>query len=315
MREKFDILDELADQFSFNWDSDKRNKKLNDMMNNDDVRRRARTNAERARDAAQRNMRTSTNMPAMMGASQYGSGDLYDPSYGGEPYDDNNSYDEYGGTPSLPSSLGSTSPVPEDWSDERMQEEVDRQLRLIVESELEQRTNQELAYKYLVGVYESSEFHLATLKKIHRYFLNAANSGDPIAQVHLALFLRYLGDIVDPYTDAAGHSSESMKWLEQASTSDVAKKRVEELIAQFAAEANKENRRAEDRTKKIDKLLQVETEKLNLFDTILIRVRDSIGNSGSTTGGRRGTDGRSGGGLGGEQRNRTGGTSRGNSGY
>jgi len=168
-------------------------------------------------------------------------------------------------------------------------------------------------YKYVVGVYASSDYHMRTLRQIHRYYLNAANSGDPIAQYHLALFLRYLGDIVDPDADEGYYEHESEEWLKKAIMSDLTKKRVEELNRQLADEEKGAANRAKTMARRVEALWRVEQERLDMMDDVLIRVRDRLGNSSSGSsmggmggGGRSGSGGMMGGGMGGSG-SRTGG--------
>jgi len=185
-------------------------------------------------------------------------------------------------------------------------ESSSEELKEAAEAHLEKREKRELAYKYIVGVYESSEFHLATLRKIRRYFEHGANQGDPIAQYHLALFLRYLGEFVDSEMDESARLYESENWLTKAAeASDEMKKRVEILRADIAAEYGKTDKRLLDRIQKVLALAKVENDKLTMFDTVLVSVLANIQSSGSGSrsgggyGGNRGGGGRSGGGYGG----------------
>ena len=127
-------------------------------------------------------------------------------------------------------------------------------------------------YKHLVGTYKILDFHKESLDWIDRRFSSAAQKGDPIAQYHYALFLRYLGDIRDPSTSADVIKSESMKWLEKAGSSDVAKKRVSELIVQLAEEDKQAEKRAESMQKKIEILVKIENEKMDILEDVLILI-------------------------------------------
>ena len=181
----------------------------------------------------------------------------------------------------------------------------EKEIEEAAETVLRTREKRELAYRYIVGVYESSNFHLAELRKIRRYFEDAANQGDPIAQYHLALFLRYLGEFVDPEVDESTRLYESDQWLTKAAeASDEMKKRVEILREQIAAEDEKIGKRVVDRLKKVVALAKVETDKLEMFDTVLLSVQDNIkngGRSGGYGGGMGGNRGGYGGGMGGSR--------------
>jgi hypothetical protein len=142
------------------------------------------------------------------------------------------------------------------------------------------------AYKYVVGVYRSSDYHLETLQRIHRYFLNAARQGDPIAQYHLALFLWHLGNIVDPHTGIAEHRYRSEEWLRRAETSDVTRSRVEELREQFETERRTAVGRQETMDRRIEALARVEWDKIDMIDEVLIGIARRIGRVG---GGRTGS--------------------------
>ena len=174
--------------------------------------------------------------------------------------------------------------------EEAEQREIERRLELEVQDELARRQLRERAYKYVVGVYESSDYHLRMLRLIHRYFQNAAEAGDPIAQYHLALFLRFLGEIVDPFTDPAEHRYASEEWLRRAALSDITRNRVEALNAQLAREETIAARRFANMTRKVEALVRVENDKIDMFDEVLIRVRERI-SSGTGSSGRGGMGG------------------------
>jgi len=181
---------------------------------------------------------------------------------------------------------------------ESSEEDKEKEFRDYVESELKKREYREKAYKYIVGVYESSDFFLSELRKIRRYFEETADQGDPIAQFHLALFLRYLGEFVDPEVDESSRIYASEEWLDKvAGTSPELKKRVEVLREQIAAEDEKQERRITDRAQKLLALIKVENGKLDQFDTVLMSVLENIKDSGSSGsyGGSSGRSGRSGG--------------------
>jgi hypothetical protein len=179
------------------------------------------------------------------------------------------------------------------------EKEIDEEVKKLAEEKLKWIESQHKAYRYIVGVYQSSDYHMETLQKIYQYYQDAANEGDPIAQYHLALFIRYLGDIVDPFEYPGTDECESAykKWLEKARMSDMARERVEKLEEQITEATNKKERRDTRKIEKLVALKTVEDEKLEMYDDILIRVRARIGGGGSSgTGGTSGGMGTMGGG-------------------
>ena len=125
------------------------------------------------------------------------------------------------------------------------------------------------AFQLVVGTYESTKFHRGTLIQIHRYFRAAAEQGDPIAQYHLALFLKYLGDLIDIDKEEIAHYE---KWLDQAGGTVVAKDRVAEAKTQLAEEA-KEGRiasRAAMKAERIKVLLKLENEKMDMIEVVIV---------------------------------------------
>jgi len=169
--------------------------------------------------------------------------------------------------------------------EEEIQQEVENQLDITALGFYWQRELRESAYKYVVGVYQGKDFHLGNLRRIHRYFRAGAEKGDPIAQYHLALFLYYLGDIVDPFSDAATLLSEANRLMAEAEKSDVTKDRVRLLREQLAIEARLESRRAASMQQKITALYKVENDKIDMFNIVLMGVRERI-RSGTGVGSR-----------------------------
>ena len=260
MREKFLILNALADSFTFNWPDEKRAEYLQVLMEDPKV---IMEGEKRARAAL---------MPA---AARSDDGSL-SPSDSISPSSDGDGGDYTTFIETRPAAPVTREPT----EDEKMFARLG-----VAEEMLKQKENREAAYKYIVGIYQSSEFHFRTLRLIYRYYKSAADKGDPIAQFHLALFLRYLGEFVEPYADDAEMQNlrrESDELLKRALLSDVTKKRVEELNAQLAEEEKKTQRIEESRKRKIVTLIKSENEKLGLFDDVLITVRESIGTRGSS---------------------------------
>ena len=309
MREKFLVLDALADSFTFNWDSERLEAELAAMQENiapalrREVEREVREEFLPLRNAAR-------GLPATMGMGGFD-------SFGGGGFDSfDGSYDDgSGGMMPSAAMMGMMGATQGGMSEQEIEEEEQRtiadRLRDAVEDEMRRRQLRERAYRFVVGVYESSDYHLRTLRQIHRYFQNAAETGDPIAQYHLALFLRFLGDIVDPFTDPAEHRYNSEEWLRRAALSDITRNRVEALNAQLAREEAIAARRFANMTRKIETLIRVENDKIDMFDEVLIGVRDRIA-SGTGTSGRTGSMG--GGSMGGMGGGSDGGSGMGGSG-
>ena len=267
MREKFDILNALEQEFMFNWSDERLEEKLNELMESDEVR----TEANRRVAATVRADRERAN--TTIEESQVGISDQM----------------VWGTITEI--DLGAV-----EYSEEEIEAMRVNTTLLVARERLQSDMVRHSAYKYIVGVYQSSDFHLETLQRIHRYFLNAAQKGDPIAQYHLALFLRYLGVIVDPYTDNDTHAYNSAEWLRSAEMSDVTAKRVEELGEQFDREVTLATRRATSKQNKIDALKRVEWDKIDMIDEVLIGIARRIGQlggGGTASGGELGdfTDG------------------------
>ena len=127
------------------------------------------------------------------------------------------------------------------------------------------------AFRYVVGVYESSDFHLGSLRRIHRYFRAAAEQGDPLAQYHLALFLKYLGDLIDLDEKEI---AEYQKWLDQAGNADLSKRRVVEVREEFARGVTvlAERSRALDKERRVAALLQIENQKMDMLEIVIVGI-------------------------------------------
>ena len=304
MREKFAVLDALAASFTFNWDLEKREAEIERMMQNPDLEREVRAEVRTAMAAAaQRRSTAASSSPS--GGSPYSS-DYGSSEYDSGSSDSGSSSDEFGGSggPAIPDwaqgalLAAQAGGMTESEKQEQEQKAVDEALRPAAEAKLKILENRQNAYKYVVGVYESTDFHLGTLRKIERYFRNAAEVGDPIAQYHYALFMRYLGDIVYPYESEDGNDVlyRSEELLRQAEEKPDMKKRVENLKERLAIEETRKARRDSEKEKKIAALVKVENDKIDMFDTVLLSVRERI-SSGNNTGGRGGMNSMMGGGT------------------
>ncbi|MCL2004946.1 MAG: hypothetical protein FWG73_02170 [Planctomycetaceae bacterium] len=320
MREKFRLLDALAAYFPFNWSGAeavaKRAEYVEQLREDPTIRREV----EREVREEQAALRTASSgmssdmmsgmsgMMGMMGMGMSGMGSsTYDP-YDSPPYDDGSGFSGGGSMPfdggmGMSSMGGMAGMMPNfqvGMTEEEIQEEIERQVLDRAEDKMRHIESRYKAFRYIIGVYQSSDYYLEELHTIHRYFQNAANIGDPIAQYHLALFLFHLGDLVDPYTTLVEHRSEAMRLLNRARLSDVTKQRVEELETLLAEAAGKQMRREANFARRLEALIKVEEDKIDLFEDVLISLRQRIANSSSLMG--------IGGGSGG-----TGGTSSGSS--
>ena len=304
MRERFNLLDDLAAHFPFNWTGDdaveNRRRDRDRLMEDEDFRRRIENEVRDAR--TQRTSGMNAGSPSSYSSSP-SSSLSYSSSSSSDGYD---SYDDGSGgysspmmqQPALDPAVLAAIAAREE---AQIQEEVERRLEERAEEDVTENESRYRAFRYIVGSYESSEFYFVALNTIHRYFLEAAQADDPIAQYHLALFLIYLGDIADPHATAEENRSAALAWLERARNheSGIARQRVAEVEQLLADAANREPRRRQDYARRLDTLIQVEEEKIDMYIEVLIRVQERIGNSSSGTGiggrtRRGGNDGMSG---------------------
>jgi hypothetical protein len=148
----------------------------------------------------------------------------------------------------------------------------ERLAREIAEEIIKMTDARRIAHKYIVGVYQSSGYHLETLHTIHSYYRRAAEQGDPIAQYHLALFLRYLGEFVIAEEDRDEIENKADEWLNKAMMTELAGKRVEELNKEFVAEVKRAGSRQKAMLNKIDTLVKIEDEKIDMIHEVLIKI-------------------------------------------
>jgi hypothetical protein len=260
MREKFLILDALKEVFADDMeDEDKQGEAIKKFMAKPSVQRLANERVDAAiREAAAK---------AREASSESGG-----PDDGGS----STSYAEDGNAISAPPRRAApvaTGPSPADI--ERMRAEM----LVTVAAELVGTSNKRYdAYKFIVGVYKSSDYHLKDLRRICRYFVDAAEKGDPIAQYHLVLFLKYLGDITfDGIMDKSEVEHLSQEWLSKVRASGLPESLVKDLETQLAFGAKMADKRAAGMQKKLDALKKVETDKLNQIDVVLAKVSQRIG--------------------------------------
>ena len=279
MREKFLVLDALRDCFAYHWDSERREEELNKQREDDEVRRAAisivanqtaqqKRNAEFAVELARYRRSQEKKDEILTGAlaRQLSKGALAT---------------NEGTTDGVDLYEGQYTEIPDYESmvmtEEEIQTMTDYMINKIAEHEVQKIEERHKAFRYLAGVYRSTDYHLETLQKIHRYLLNGATQGDAIAQYHLALFLRYLGEFLDIDKGEAEHDSQ--EWLTKANRSDLAKTRVAALGSYFLRESNEEEKRTTAMKKKVDALMKVEEEKMELIEEVLERVLGEIGSS------------------------------------
>ena len=313
MRERFDLLNDLAAYFPFNWtDETKREEVLEKLMEDEKFKRAVEREVEEEISARQMGAMSGGSMgmsdmyggsPMGMGMSPYGGQSMGmgmgmspygGPSMGmsppmmspsdsdGSPYDSGGGFD--GGGMGMMGG-GMTMEEIQAFNKAQLEEQIAKRIPDKADEVVQQVEARYKAFKYIVGVYQSSDYYVETLQTIHRYYLDAADAGDPIAQYHLALFLLYLGDIVDPheYPNPDACKSASMKWLNKARESNSAKNRVKDLEELFAAAATKQARRDEEYIKKYLTLVRVEDDKIDIFENVLIGIRDRIGGISGTT--------------------------------
>ena len=159
---------------------------------------------------------------------------------------------------------------------EEVQEIKGRHLQEVAKEELEKTVAKHTTHKYIIGVYQGMDYHERDLEKIYHYFLDAANQGNPVAQYHVALFLVFFGDILDMKKDEV--QQQCQDWLEKAYSSELARKRVVDLNAQLSREneGNKIEKRKEETARKIEKLLSLEHERIDMVDNTLIQTAKRV---------------------------------------
>jgi len=288
MRQRFNLLDDLAAYFPFNWTGDEgqanRARERERMMQDEDLRQRieAEVREERSRRASSTSSSSGSSSSDYSSSSYSSSSSDYDSSSSSGDYSDSggSSY-----SPAPPVQQPAVSPAAAAMAaaveEAAIQADVDRLLRTRVATLVSDKEDRYKAFRYLVGSYASSEYYFVMLRTIRRHFESAANAGDPIAQYHLALFLIYLGDIVDPHATAEENRSEALKWLERARMSELAKRRVDDVERLLADAATKEPRRRMDYARRLNTLIQVEEEKIDMYIEVLIRVQERLGSGGS----------------------------------
>jgi hypothetical protein len=296
MREKFDVLNDLEKSFEFglNEDDPRWNDAVERMKEKPSVIREAKARAEKVVMGSA--ARTVT------GGGGTGYGTVYpDPSGYDYQSSGSNSYPSVSPVPSGGSG-GMVMPVPQQgYNQSYSPPQVvfdEKELKTVEESFLEElaeeasdklkeRAARHSAYKGVVGSYQSSEYHLVTLREIYSYYSKAAQS-DPIAQVHLALFLRYLGDFLPELSEEEKSPSRIEGLLRAAEQSDIAKAQVAEIRKQLVAEGDFEKKRKRDEAfqAKYARLLRLEDEKLDMIDEVLVRISQRQGAGGG--GGARG---------------------------
>ena len=281
MRERFDLLNGLAAYFPFNQTDPSIREELVEKLKQDPKFRMEVEKAVREAATSRANQSTSSS-----DSSSSSSSSSYD-SDSSSSYDSSDSSSSYSSPMTMVPRISREELEAE--NEAVIQRQIEAQLPLKAEEKIKENEDRYKAFKYIVGVYQSSDYHMETLQKIYRYYQDAANAGDPVAQYHLALFLKYLGDLVDPHTTNAERGSEVKRWLEKAKATAVAKGRVEQLEVLFMEAVKKQDRRNKDFEKKLMALTRVEDEKIDMYEEVLIRVRQRIGNSSSGIGNNSGS--------------------------
>jgi hypothetical protein len=157
---------------------------------------------------------------------------------------------------------------------EEIQEIKGRNLQAVAIEDLDAMVARHSAHKYIVGVYQGKDYHVGNLKKIYHYFFDAAKKDNPIAQYHIAIFLLYFGDILGMARDEVEQSSQD--WLQRAYTSDVTRNRVVEINTLLAVENRKTEKRKEETANKIEKLVSLEHEKMDMVENVLFQTAKRV---------------------------------------
>ena len=269
MRERLNLLDELAKHFPFNWTPEERaanqERERQAVLADASLRRQIENEVRTAQTRGGRDDGSSDGGGSSQfdgGGSEFGGGDFSDEGF-------------LMPTPGVDPAEAAAR------REEQIQAEVERRLAVRADENVRDNENRYRAFRYIVGSYQGSDYHLELLYTIYQYLLKAAESGDPIAQYHLALFLINLGDIVDPHTGIQSHRSEAERWLNRAAQSDIARDRVNEVRTLIAAGASRQQRRSQNYAVRLGTLTQVEEDKIDMYVDVLIGVRDSIQSSGS----------------------------------
>ena len=152
---------------------------------------------------------------------------------------------------------------------EEEQEIRGRHLQVAAQEELDMMVAKHKAHKYIVGVYQGQNYHVGNLKRIYRYFFDAANQNNPIAQYHLALFLLYFGDILGMTREDVEQKCKD--WLEKAYDSELTHDSVVEINTLLDAERRKAERRKEQTVEKIETMLKLEHERMDMIENALIQ--------------------------------------------
>jgi hypothetical protein len=287
MREKFLVLDKLEDSFAFNWDANDTRLDLNSAMELPSVIFAAEARVQ-ARIAAYRQQQMAAQQSLSAGGgsdtdSSWDTGGNSGNDFGDNTSTDGSDFSDFGGfTPPVNAPQGPTIEGPSEDMIEWWRQEATLEIALAV---LDKTTSEYAEFKYIIGVYAGSKYHLETLQRIDRYYRSAAEQGNPIAQFHYALFLKFLGDIV--YPDARDLYLKTEKLLDDAEKSEVTKKRVAEARILLAEYNNLELKSGEEaREKKKDTLKRMELEKIERLEDVLIRMSQNIGNNQGGMGGR-----------------------------
>ena len=286
IRENFNLLDELDAHFPFNWTTpEKRDAALAKLMENPEIIRKAEESVDAwVQGSRQRSSESSDggriSSGRMMAVSEFG---------GMEGFE---GMDTDALATLLSMQMGGT-PQPTGPSEEQIAARMERELRNEAEKKMSDTEARYNAFRYIVGHYQSSSFFLKELEEVRNYFRATAAppTNDPIAQYHLALFLKHLGDIVEPEISQSQRNSEIQELLAKARANDITRDRVIQLEEQAAVHSRSENvqRRAQKYKEKIDALIKLEEDKIDMYLAILIRVRENIGNfGGNMYGGNQG---------------------------
>jgi hypothetical protein len=154
-------------------------------------------------------------------------------------------------------------------SEEQKQRIIEGVARKIAQKDVDKRVAKYVAFKYVIGVYQGMDYHVRDLQQTYHYYLDAAEQGNVLARYHIVLFLFYFGDILDMEKEKV--QQDCQNWLDSALrfSSGLARERVSELREQLALNDEKSKKQTEDAARRLEKLLKMEFEKVDMIENVL----------------------------------------------
>ena len=142
-------------------------------------------------------------------------------------------------------------------------------LRAVAAEKLEKIVAQHRAHRHILGIQQGRELYQRDLEDIYRYYLDAANQGNPVAMYHIIYFLVHFGDILGLNEQEILRELEG--WRERALTSDLTRDRIVELSRRLAREEADRERREEEAARRIETLVRLAQDRMDMIDNIVIQ--------------------------------------------